>query len=100
MTASQRLGDPLDEEIEDRLGGPLGLGAGHPPARKMAVDIHPGKAIDQRPPGDLDLLEVRRSQLARRKGFRQRPLGQFDQFGIVAADGGRPVMIEKAGGWR
>ena len=66
----------------------------------MAVDIHPGKAIDQRPPGDLDLLEVRRPELARRKGLRKRPLGQFDQFGIVAADGGRLVVIEIAGGWR
>ena len=59
----------------------------------MAVDIHPGKAINQRPPGDLDLFQVRLSQLARRKGLGQRPPGQFDQFGIVAADGVRLVMI-------
>ena len=83
------------KEIEDRLGGLLGLAGGHPPARKMAVDIHPGKAIDQRPAGDLDLLEVHGAQLTRRKGLRQRLLGQLDQFGIVAADGDRPVMIEQ-----
>ena len=66
----------------------------------MAVDIHPGKAIDQRPPGDLDLLEVRRPDLAGRKGLGERPLGQFDQFRIVATNGDRPVMIKKAAGWR
>ena len=49
----------------------------------MAVDIHPGKAIDQRPPGDLDLLEVRWSQLTRREGFRQRLPGQLDQFSYL-----------------
>src|SRR4051812_43440518 len=44
---SRPLRNPLDEQIEDRLGGALGLGAGDAPARKMAVDVHPGKAIDQ-----------------------------------------------------
>src|SRR5881397_1746161 len=83
-SASRPLGDSLDKEVEDRLGGLLGLGACDAPARKMAVDIHPGKAIDQRPAGDLDPLEIRRPELPRRKGFRQRALGQLDQFGIVA----------------
>src|SRR2546429_8112956 len=95
-TLSRPLGDSLDKEVEDRLGGLLGLGACDAPARKMAVDIHPGKAIDQCPAGDLDLLEVHSAELARRKGFPERPLGQPDQFVIVAADRDRPVMIEKA----
>ena len=43
----------------------------------MAVDIHPGKAIDQRPPGDLDLLEISGAELPRRKGVRQRLPGQL-----------------------
>src|SRR2546423_7034133 len=95
-STSRPLGDSLDKEVEDRLGCLLSLGACDAPARKMAVDIHPGKAIDQRPPGDLDPLEIRRPELPRRKGFRQRPLGQPDQFVIVAADRDRPVVIEKA----
>src|SRR5438094_3081847 len=95
MTASG-FGDALDEEVEDRLSGLLGLGTSDAPARKMAVDIHPSKAIDQRPAGDLDLLEVRRPELTRRKRFRQRAFGQLDQFGVVATYGGRLVVIEKA----
>src|SRR5258705_11560716 len=91
--ASRPLGNALDEKVEDGLGGLLGLGACDAPARKMAVDIHPGKAINQCPAGDLDLLEVLGAELSRRKGFRQRPLGQLDQFGIVAADSGRPAAI-------
>ena len=52
----------------------------------MTVDVHPGKAVDQRPAGDLDLLEVDRTELARRKRVRERALGQLDQLGIVAGD--------------
>ena len=88
-------GAPLDEEIEDRFRGPLGLGAAYPPARKMTVDVHPGKAIDQRPAGDLHLLEVGRAELARRKRVRQRALGQFDQLGIVMRDAGGVVVVEE-----
>ena len=87
---------PVDEEVEDPFRRPLGLGVRHAPARKMAVDVHPGKAIDQRAAGDLHPLQVRRAQLARCKRLRQRPLGQRDQFGIVPRDAGRLVVIEKA----
>src|SRR5262245_6703352 len=50
-------GDAGDQEIEDRLCGPLDVVA-IPPPRKVTVDIHPGKAIDQRPSGNLNGLEV------------------------------------------
>ena len=33
----------------------------------------------------------------RRKGLRQRPSGQFDQFGIKTADGGCSLMIVGVG---
>jgi hypothetical protein len=29
----------------------------------MTVDVHPGKAVDQRAAGDLDLLEVTRASV-------------------------------------
>ena len=88
-------GNPLDEQIENRLGGPLGLGAAHPPARKMTVDVHPGEAINQRPAGDLDLFDVARTELARRKRLCERAFGQLDQLGIVAGDAGGFVVVEK-----
>ena len=86
----------LDKEVDDRLGGLFGFGAVHTPARKMPVDVHPRTAIDQRATGDLDLLQVQRAKLAERKRFRQRALGQFDQFGIVGRDPDRFVVIKKA----
>ena len=70
------------------------------PARKMTVDVHPGKAVDQRAAGDLDLLQVHWTQLARRKRRGQRVLGQRDQLGIVARYCLGAVMIETGGGWR
>ncbi len=61
----------------NRFGGPLGFGADHPPARKMAVDIHPGKAVDQRPAGDQDLLEVGVTKLAGGEG--KMPCPRFNE---------------------
>ena len=52
------FGDAFDEEIEDGFRGALGLGAGDAPAWKMAVDIHPGEAIDQSAAGDLVTLAL------------------------------------------
>lgn len=49
-------GDAFDEEIENAFRGALGVRAGDAPARKMAVDVHPGEAVNQRPAGDLHLF--------------------------------------------
>src|SRR5260370_8053710 len=58
------LGNALDEQIEDRLGGTLGLCFGDTPARKMTVDVHPGQAVNQSAAGDLAPLQVGDAQLA------------------------------------
>ena len=69
------FGDAFDEEIEDAFRGSLGVRSGDAPARKMAVDVHPGEAIDQRAAGDLHPFQVRRAQLPLRKRLRQRASG-------------------------
>ncbi len=59
--------DALDEQVDDRLGGGLGVGIRHAPARKMTVDVHPRKAVDQRAGRRSHLLQVDRAQLALRE---------------------------------
>ena len=56
----------------------------------MAVDVHPGKAINQCASGDLDALQVRRAQLALRKGLGQNAVviaayAMMDPAGFAAA---------------
>src|SRR6202163_4811550 len=88
------LCDAFDEEIDDRFRGALGLRVGDAPARKMSVDVHPRKAVNQSAAGDLDLLQIRRAQLALRAGLRQRPLGHADHLAVVPRQLGRLVVIE------
>src|SRR5712691_11984838 len=82
-TSVRTSGNARDEQIEDRLGGALGFGYGDTPARKMTVDVHPGKAVNQRAAGDLDPLQVGDAQLAFGERIRQRLLGHADQLGVV-----------------
>src|ERR1700744_5756593 len=57
------LGNAIDEEIEHRFRSALDLAFRHAPARKMSVDVHAGKTVDQRAAGDLHLLQVRAAEL-------------------------------------
>ena len=63
----------------------------------MAVDVHAGKAIDQRAAGKLHLLQIDDPQLPGCEGLGQQAPGQADQFGIVARQFSRPVVVEIAG---
>ena len=60
---SRTSGDPLDKEVDDRLRRPCGLRACDAPAREMTVDVHSGKAINQRAAGDLDRFQVPGTEL-------------------------------------
>lgn len=76
-------GDALDEEVEDRLGGHRRFALRDTPARKVPIDVHAGKAIDQSTAGELDPFQVGRVQLPAGEGFGERGFGQADQLGIV-----------------
>src|SRR6266536_5643927 len=76
--------DPVDEEIDDFLGRVRDIGVSDAPTRKVAIDVHARKAVDQRAAGDLRFLQVGRAELTRRKRLRKRAFGQIDQLGIVA----------------
>src|SRR3954468_23924200 len=97
-TASTRpLGDAVDEQVDDGLrsrGGVLDA-----PTGKVAVDVHAGKAVDQRPAGDLHQLEVTRTQLPPGKGLGQGRFNQADDFGVVPGyiAGGGMVEISASG---
>src|SRR3954471_6173432 len=88
--------DPVDKEIDDRLRDPFRLRPGDAPARKMTVDVHSGKAIDQRAAGNLNRFQVGGAELALRECLGQRPFGQFNQFGIVSRNARVPVVVKKA----
>jgi hypothetical protein len=78
----------------DRLGGSRRLALREDPARKVPVDVHADKAVDQSAAGDLDPSQVGRVQLPVGEGFRQRGFGRADQFGIVPGQSGCPIVIE------
>ena len=50
--------DAADENAENGHRHAFDLGFGDAPAREVTVDVHSGKAIDQRTAGDLDLLQL------------------------------------------
>ena len=65
----------------------------HPPARKVTVDIHARKAVDQGPAGDLHPLQVGAELALRGASASMRPVMPIS-FGIVARHLGRAVVIE------
>src|SRR5580693_2075723 len=91
-----RASDAADENVENGLRHAFDLGLSNAPARKVAVDVHAGKAIDKCAAGDLDLLQLARAELALLECIRQHLLGQRDQLGIVARQRGRAIVVEMA----
>ena len=98
MTDAGQILFAMPSMKRSRIAAAVRSASGAATPQKVAVDIHPGKAIDQRAPGDLDLSEVGGAELAGGKGVGKRPLGQRDQLGIVSGNSGHPVMVEQAAG--
>src|SRR5215472_1895114 len=92
------LRNPVDEQVDHGFRHPVDLALRNPPAREMTVDLHPGKAIDQRPAGNLHLLEVGGAKLAPGCGIPKQALCQLDQLGIVARERRRRVVVEMTAG--
>ena len=86
-------GDTVDKEIEDRFGGLLGIGLGDTPARKMTVDVHPGKAVHQGAAGNLHPFRIRRAQLSLHGGLRLPGLQRRRGRGPMRGRGGMALRL-------
>src|ERR1700756_20630 len=88
------LDKPPDKKVQHRFRRPFDLRLRYAPAREMAVDMHPRKAVDQGTGGDFGSVEIKLAELASCGGLGQEVAGECNQFGIVTRDLGRTVMVE------
>ena len=87
-------GDARDKEIEDRFRGALDLLVGDTPSAANARRCSCGKSVNQCAARDLNGFEVGRAELAACERIGQHALRHQNQFGIVAGQCSRVVVVE------